>query len=35
MKVLPNGVALAAAWKGDNSGPGPIADAQSDYASQY
>lgn len=30
--VLPNGVALAAAWRGDNTGPGPIPDVQNDYA---
>ncbi len=29
--VLPNGVALAAAWNGDNTGPGPSDNLKSDY----
>ena len=31
--VLPNGVALAAGWVGDNSGPPPVATAQEDFTS--
>ena len=31
--VLPNGVALACGWSGDNSGPPPLATAQEDFAS--
>ena len=30
--VLPNGVALCAAWAGDNTGPPPLADVQGFYA---